>query len=242
VTEQLYLHDSYLKEFDARVTIAGSDYVVLDRTAFYPGGGGQPCDTGFLRSGSEKFVVTETRKSENGDIHHIIPFGNTPKVGENVCGVIDWDLRYAYMRHHTALHIVSGVAYLHFGAKITGSQIYSGRARIDFNIEAFDSEKLSILEAESNKVVVDARKVNVRFVSRKELLSNPGLLRVNPTLYPEGDKLRVIEIEGFDAQFDGGTHVANTSEVGKIVFSKFENKGKFNKRIQIMLRDGLKTE
>jgi misacylated tRNA(Ala) deacylase len=238
VTEQLYSNDSYLKEFDAKIQTVGNGYVVLDRTAFYPGGGGQPCDRGFLKSSSETFAVDEARKSENNEIYHIIRGDSTPKVGEEVRGEIDWGLRYTYMRHHTALHIISGVAYLRFGAKITGSQIYAERARIDLSIESFDSEKLAVLEAESNKVVSESHRVNVRFVSRSELLNNPGLLRVDPSLYPKGDILRVIEIEGFDAQFDGGTHVRNTSEVGEIIFSKMENKGRLNKRIEIVLRSG----
>jgi len=230
LTEKLYLSDSYLREFTAEVVAVDAGRIILSRTAFYPGGGGQPPDRGLLMV-------------ENGPTLNVIGVhevqGGLLNVGERVKGVIDWDLRYAHMRHHTALHIVSGVAFKLFGAKISGSQIYADRARIDLDIKGFDKSKLKVLEDESNRIVAERRGVSVRFIQRDEALANPSLYRLGDEAHiPAGGTLRIIEIDGFDAQLDGGTHVANTSEVGKIVFAKYENKGAGNKRIEIVLEKG----
>lgn len=237
MTEKLYLKDSYLKEFTARVVGLDGSRVILDRTAFYPGGGGQPCDRGYILTGSGlRLEVCSVGKTASGDVYHEV-VGVLPAVGETVEGHIDWALRYAHMRHHTALHVVSGVAYRLFKAKITGSQIYADRARIDFDIKGFDKSMLRVLEEESNRIVGERRRVNVRFIPREEALRNPELYRLgDETHMPEDEVLRVVEIEGFDAQLDGGTHVANTAEIVGIVLAKYENKGAGHKRIEIRLK------
>jgi Ser-tRNA(Ala) deacylase AlaX len=237
VTQKLYLTDSYVRHFTAKVVSVEGDRVFLDRTAFYPGGGGQPNDLGWLvRSGDLKLEVAGVGETDSGDVYHVVQ-GIPPSVGEDVSGIIDWSKRYLYMRHHTALHIVSGVAHKLFNAKINGSQIYWDRARIDLDLRGFDKSKLGLLEEESNRIVAEKRSVIVRFVSRAEALANPSLYRLGDDSHlPKGDTLRVIEIQGFDAQLDGGTHVSNTSEVVGIVFTKYENKGASNKRIELRLK------
>ncbi|MCL5788376.1 MAG: alanyl-tRNA editing protein [Candidatus Marsarchaeota archaeon] len=236
MTEYLYSTDSYMREFDAVITdLVPPNGVVLDKTAFYPGGGGQPNDQGWLSlSGGKRFTVTAVRKADDGRIVHLID-GENPALGERVHGIIDWNLRYSYMRHHSALHVVSGVAYNLYNAKITGSNIYSDRARMDLSSEQFDRSKVSHLQDEANKIVMEDHRITVRFIRREEAANNPSLARVDPSLYPQGDMLRVVEIEGFDAQFDGGTHVSSTTEIGRITISRFENKGRTNKRIEVVL-------
>ncbi|MEM0119836.1 MAG: alanyl-tRNA editing protein [Thermoprotei archaeon] len=242
MTEKLYLVDSYLREFTAEVVSVDMGRIVLSRTAFYPGGGGQPPDRGFLFLGNgQTLSVTGVGKMGDGEVYHEVQ-GGSLSVGEVVRGQIDWGLRYAHMRHHTCLHIVSGVAFKLFNAKISGSQIYADRARIDFSIKDFDKSKLRVLEEESNRVVAERRRVIVRFIPRAEALANPDLYRLGDEAHlPLGETLRIIEIDGFDAQLDGGTHVANTFEVGKIVFAKYENKGAANKRIEIVLENQSQT-
>ncbi|MEM3671236.1 MAG: alanyl-tRNA editing protein [Thermoprotei archaeon] len=231
---QLYATDSYVKEFDAKVAAIVEDAVTLDKTAFYPGGGGQPHDTGTLTFGGVSAEVTEVFKLEDGTILHRLK-GSVPPIGSAVHGSLNWELRYSYMRHHSAIHVVSGVALKLFGAHITGGQIYPDKARVDLGGEGFDKSRVAELEQGANEVVNQNRRILVKFVSREEAAVNPHLMRVNPKLYPAGDRMRVIEIEGFDSQFDGGTHVAATGEVGPIRIVKFENKGKANKRIEIVL-------
>lgn len=236
LTEKLYLSDSYLREFTAEVVAVDAGRIILSRTAFYPGGGGQPPDRGLLAvENGLTLNVIGVGKTEYGDVYHEVQ-GGLLNVGERVKGMIDWGLRYAHMRHHTALHIVSGVAFKLFGAKISGSQIYADKARIDLDIKGFDKSKLKVLEDESNRIVAERRSVSVRFIRRDQAFANPSLYRLGDESHiPAGEILRIIEIDGFDAQLDGGTHVANTSEVGKIVFAKYENKGAGNKRIEIVL-------
>lgn len=234
MVDRLYLTDSYVDKTESVVVRVEHDLVQLDTTCFYPEGGGQPSDKGEIVSKDRVFSVVDVHKDDQENVYHRVT-GGLPVTGERVVARIDWSLRYAHMRHHTALHIVSGSAFVLYGARITGSRIYSDRARMDLSIEDFSKEKLDRIFELSNTVVREKRRVLVRFVSREEIQSNPGLLRVDPSLYPSSEKMRVIEIEGFDAQFDGGTHVSNTEEVGSIFLSKFENKGKTNKRIEVVL-------
>jgi len=233
LTEQLYLTDSYRKELTAIVESVTEAYVVLDRTIFYPRGGGQPSDRGYLNSKRGRVEITDVQK-EAGEIRHFFT-GAAPLVGEELSGMIDWELRYAHMRHHTALHILCGAVYRLFGSTITGSQIYSDRARIDFRLEDLDRDRVSKIVDLANSVVREGREVSQMYVSREEAMSMSELIRVDPKLIPDEPVLRIVEIKGFDAQLDGGTHVANTAEVGKISVSKVQNKGKSNKRLEIVL-------
>jgi misacylated tRNA(Ala) deacylase len=234
MTDGLYLHDAYLREFDGRVVSVSADGVILDRTAFYPEGGGQPFDNGRLASGPDRsWQVTAVAKSPDGIVHKIE--GSPPSVGEPLHGTIDWGRRYTCMRYHTCLHILSGVVYHRFGSDITGGQIYLDRARMDLSLPEFDRSVADQVVTEVNRVVAQNFPIQVRFVPKAELERNPGLVRVEAQLMPEVQELRVIDIQGFDVQADGGTHVRSTGEVGPVALQKIENKGARNKRLYLSL-------
>jgi len=235
VTELLFADDSYLTECDATVTdLRDGNAVVLDRTVFYPTGGGQPHDTGTLRWDGGEARVIEVKK-QGPDVLHILE-GATPPVGARVHGAIDWDRRLALMRNHTALHSMSGVIFQLFGATVTGGQMYVDRARMDFALPDLSAEKLQQIEETTNRLLAEGHPVHVRYLPRAEALQVPDLIRTKVNLIPESvTTLRIIDIEGIDVQADGGTHVRNTAEVGRVRITKTENKGKENKRLEIAL-------
>lgn len=235
MVEKLYWLDSYVKEFSANIVAVEGNEVFLDKTAFYPVGGGQPCDTGTILSNDRIYNVVEVKKREN-NIVHIVNNADGIKIGECTC-MIDWERRYAHMRYHTALHIIDGVVFKQYNGDITGGQIYEDKARMDFNIKDLDREKVQHIIDDSQKVVDDGLRVFPKIISKEEAAAIPNLSRTGPgtDLLAKLEDVRVIEIEGFDMQLDGGTHVANTKEVGKIVLDKYENKGSTNKRITIKL-------
>jgi misacylated tRNA(Ala) deacylase len=245
LTELLYLNDHYAKEFDATVSkVVNSKSLILDQTLIYARGGGQPSDHAWiiLQSGSEKlkFETKESQKTPDGVIHEFteeIPVGlQNDLVGARVHGMLDWELRYKHMRHHTALHILSGVVYHKYRAKITGGQIYSDRARLDLSLDDLSKERKIEIETDMNKAVSGNLPVRTYWIDSEEALKKSELYRLNADLLPKGQqKLRIVDIVGFDAQLDGGTHVAQTGEIGTIKISKSENKGKDNKRIEIVL-------
>jgi misacylated tRNA(Ala) deacylase len=233
MTVKLFWQDSYQKEFDAKVVSVNGNQVALDQTCFYPMSGGQIGDTGEI-NGTK---VLDTVKGDNENIIHILEREPNFKIGNVVHGKIDWERRYVIMKLHSSAHVISAVLVKNFGNVLfTGSQIYPDRARMDFNIEKLDEETVKILEEKSNEVV----KMNIPIVSRtitvEEAKSNPNLMRLADTSHYEKYKtLRVVEIKDFDTQLDGGTHVANTSEIGRIKIVKRENKGKNNRRITIIV-------
>ncbi len=234
MTELLYLHDSYLREFDATVSGRDAQAVTLDRTAFYPGGGGQPADAGVLRWDRGECRVAVMRR--DGDaVWHTVE-GAPPPAGTAVRGVVDWDRRYAIMRHHSALHVLVGVVYKQFNALVTGGAIYPDRARMDFSLEDLSKDRVAGIEAEANRVIGERRRILVRFVSREAFEQSDLTRLARHLLPPEIPEVRVVDIEGFDAQADGGTHVANTAEIGRLVITKTENKGKINRRLEIALQ------
>ena len=232
-TQLLYLDDSYLREFDATVIEVNQEEhgVILDRTAFYPGGGGQPYDTGIL-IGEREYKVVEMKRD---NALHIIE-GSLPEIGEKVHGIIDWERRYRIMRTHTSVHVLSGVAYQKFGVVITGNQLYEARARVDLSFENMSRELAQRIVEESNKVIESNLPVRWYYITKEEFKKRPELMRVNPRLYEKYDRIRVVEIVNFDIQADGGTHVRNLGEIGKIIMEKYESKGRKNKRIYIALR------
>ncbi len=233
-TTPLYIKDSYIKEFDATIQDVRGPEIVLDSTAFYPGGGGQPPDRGKLYIGATTLSVVEVRK-EGDEILHRVAEPVQTAIAESH-GVLDWELRYAHMRHHTALHILSGVVYHQYGSLVTGGQIYPDRARLDFDLADLSSERLAKIEDEANKIVQASRSVYTRFLSRDDAVNLEKLLRTKINLIPPSVKqIRVVDIEGFDAQADGGTHVQNTREVGRMRITKTQNKGKLNRRIEVAL-------
>lgn len=233
MTELLFLDDSYLREFDAAVAQQAESRVALDRTAFYPGGGGLPHDTGVIRWDGGDARVAEVRKDE-GVVWHVLD-GPVPAGGTWVHGSVDWDRRYGVMRHHTALHVLVGVTYHLFNALVTGGQIYADRARMDFSLGDLSKDRVAQIEAEANRVIGEHRAVLVRSMPREEF-ERHDLVRLAKNLVPaELAVVRVVEIEGFDAQADGGTHVRNTSEIGALRITKTENKGRQNRRLEIAL-------
>ena len=232
MTEILYYEDSYLQEFDAEVTALTDKGVVLDRTAFYPGGGGQPPDTGTLTFGDQEVTVKRIRRTDGEYVHELD--GEFPPVGTKVHGILDWDRRYQLMRTHTALHILCGVVWRDYGAHVTGGNMEPLKARMDFEFENMTAEFAREVEVLINKEVEEARAIEVGNISREEAFQIPDLIRTKINLLPPAIKeLRTVDIVGLDLQADGGTHVATTLEVGRIEVVKTESKGKANKRMRI---------
>jgi len=235
MTDLLYQMDSYLKDFRGTVVAAEGNKVALDRTAFYPGGGGQPCDLGVLVWDDHRVRVVTVSKA--GDlVWHTLEAPVVPSVGSVVQGILDWDRRYRLMRTHTALHILCGVIFRDFGALVTGGNMEPGTARMDFELERMSADFAEDVERRINAEVAAARRVTIRILPRVEAFQIPDLLRTKINLLPEGiTQVRVVHIEGLDMQADGGTHVANTVEVGHIRVVGHESKGRINKRLRIAL-------
>ena len=242
MTDQLYLRDAYLKTMDATVQEIRDGAVILDRTVFYATGGGQQHDTGALTWTDDAGDVHTCRvtevKKQGADLLHKIE-GDAPPVGATVFGEIDWDRRYLLMRYHTALHSVSGVIYRLFGSLVTGGQMYTDRARMDFALEDLSAERKQAIEDETNRLLAEGHPIHVTVLPREEAFQIPDLIRTNINLLPPTiQEVRIVHIEGIDQQADGGTHVANTTEVGRVRISKSENKGRINKRLEIVLENG----
>jgi misacylated tRNA(Ala) deacylase len=234
MAELLYQTDSYLREFDAIVTASFMDEkaVALDRTAFYPGGGGQPHDIGVLNG----LAVVKVRKSGD-EVLHVLE-GELPAVGGKVHGVIDWDRRYKLMRTHTAMHVLCGAVFRDYGALVTGGDMEPLKGRMDFEFARLQKELVSVIEAAVNHEVQAGREVRVKILPRAAAFQIPDLIRTKINLLPEGiQQVRTVEIVGLDLQADGGTHVRNTSEVGQIRVADYKSKGAINKRIYIEVRD-----
>ena len=235
MTELLCQSDAYLKEFDATVTAVNGDLVALDRTAFYPRGGGQPSDAGTLRVGgeSEPYRVLEVKK-QGGETWHKLDRAATFATGTRVHGVVDWERRYKLMRTHTALHILCGVIFRDYGVSVTGGDMEPLSARMDFELERMSVTFAQEVEEKINAEVAAARDVRVKILPREEAFQIPDLIRTKINLLPpEIQQVRTVEIVGLDLQADGGTHVANTREVGRIKVVGHESKGKINKRLRI---------
>jgi misacylated tRNA(Ala) deacylase len=236
VTEELFLGDSYLREFEAVVVELSGREVILDRTAFYPGGGGQPPDRGTLGIGPVHASVVDARR-EGRQVIHVLD-NPIPDTVRELEGSLDWERRYGHMRHHTALHVLSGVIWRNFGAKVTGGQMRSDRARMDFSFpEEWTTGVVGEIERLTNEALAEERPVKVYELPREEALENPDLIRTQVNLVPERVRMiRIVEIEGIDTQADGGTHVANTGEVGEIEITGHKSKGRQNKRVEFILR------
>ncbi|MBE9508735.1 MAG: alanyl-tRNA editing protein [Chloroflexi bacterium] len=234
MTELLYQTDSTLRKFEAIVTEVVGDGVVLDRTAFYPGGGGQPCDLGRLSSDDGEWEVVKVGRSEGRVVHKLN--GGPPPAGTRVKGILDWERRYALMRTHTAMHILCGVIWRDYGAQVTGGRMEPLRGRMDFEFERMQRELVSEIEEKINTEVAAARPVSTRILPREEAFQIPDLIRTKINLLPPHiTQVRVVEIEGLDLQADGGTHVANTTEVGPLRIVDYKSKGRINKRLVVEL-------
>lgn len=246
---QLAYTDAYARTCAARVTAVvdgpdGRPAVVLDRTVFYPGGGGQPADVGWLLRPADGRVwpVLGARKGPGEIVHDLAP-GEPPVAGEELQAEIDWDRRYRLMRTHTALHVLCGVVWRDHGAQVTGGSMEPGAGRMDFEFERMSADLVGEIEARTNAEVEAARDVRVRILPRAEAFAIPDLIRTKVNLLPPGiEEIRTIEIVGLDLQADGGTHVANTLEVGRITVTGYESKGRINKRIRIALGDTASAE
>ena len=236
MTQELFLQDSYLKEFEAGVVNLEGREVTLDATVFYPGGGGQPPDKGTLGVGPVHAFVVDARR-EGGRVVHVLDRA-IPNTVEKLRGELDWDQRFAHMRYHTALHVLSSVIWKGFDAKVTGGQMYSDRARMDFSFPGeWTADVVGEMECLANEALAEERPVRVYELPREEALRNPDLIRTQINLVPERVKrIRIVEIEGLDTQADGGTHVANTREVGEIEITGHKSKGRQNKRLEFALR------
>jgi misacylated tRNA(Ala) deacylase len=234
MTELLCLKDHYIREFDAKVMNVETDLVTLDKTVFYPTGGGQPNDTGTIRWAAGESKVVDVSKKTGTVLHKVD--GLAPPQGAMVHGVIDWDRRYMFMRYHSALHVLCGLVYHMYGGLVTGGQIYPDRARMDFDLQDLSTDRVAEIEKACNKEIQASRPIVVRFLPREEAMKQPDLIRTKINLLPpEISEVRVVDIEGLDVQADGGTHVANTKEIQGIKVVKTANKGRINRRMEIVL-------
>ena len=236
MTDLLYQTDSYLQSFEATITGVDEENhaVLLDRTAFYPGGGGQPADSGTLTLEEHLILTVRARKAGPGVVHILPADVPLPAVGMQVQGQLDWERRYSLMRTHTALHILCGVIFRDYGASVTGGDMDPLQGRMDFEFETMQKELVKAIEVAVNKEVTAERDVRTAILPREEAFRIPDLIRTKINLLPEGiSQVRTVEIVGLDLQADGGTHVHNTREVGPIRVVDYKSKGKINKRIYI---------
>ncbi len=236
MTQLLYQTDSYLKEFEAVVTAVESDTraVTLDRTAFYPGGGGQPNDLGELTIDGVTYPVVNVKKQGAEVLHFLGGEADLPAVGAAAHGQLDWERRYKLMRTHTALHVLCGTVFRDYGALVTGGNMEPLQGRMDFEFETLRAELVGEIEAAVNREAGAGREVRVKILPREEAFQIPDLIRTKINLLPEGIlEVRTVEIVGLDLQADGGTHVRNTSEIGRIKVVDYKSKGAINKRIYI---------
>jgi Ser-tRNA(Ala) deacylase AlaX len=233
MTERLYQRDSYLRTFEARVTAAGPDGVVLDRTAFFPTGGGVLGDAGTLTGPAGTSQVLETVE-EGGEIRHRLMAPGLA-TGDAVRGEVDWARRYLLMRYHTATHVLTGVMFNDYGVRVTGNQLTPDKARVDFAFAEFDREVLEEGFQRANAMVARDLAVQVSFVPAAAALARPELFKLETGFPHDLAELRLVEIVGFDTQADGGCHVARLGEIGRLALTKTENKGKANRRVYFVL-------
>jgi misacylated tRNA(Ala) deacylase len=232
MTDLLYLRDAYLREFDARVVDVRDDAVALDRTAFYPTGGGQPHDTGTL----DGRAVTNVRKE--GDLVWHTVDGDVPAIGTTVHGEVDWERRHRLMRTHSAMHVLCGVIWNEWGKAVTGGNMEPLEARMDFEFDPLPEGFAPRVEQLVNAQIAADLPIEVAFVPRGTALEDEDLIRTKVNLIPEAVReIRVVDIVGLDKQADGGTHVARTGEIGRFEVVKTESKGKGNKRIRVRVHD-----
>lgn len=236
MTKELYQTDSYMLEFDAVVTGVDGQAITLDRTAFYPGGGGQPHDLGTITwAGAPGAVQVVQVKKQSGEIWHTLA-GDPPARGASVHGLLDWERRYRLMRTHTALHVLCGVVYRDYGALVTGGNMEPLQGRMDFEFETMRKELVAEIEASVNAEIDKGHPVRVAILPREEAFQIPDLIRTKINLLPpQIARVRTVEIVGLDLQADGGTHVANTREVGLVRVVDYHSKGAINKRIYVEL-------
>jgi misacylated tRNA(Ala) deacylase len=237
VSDELAYRDAYARGCDAIVLGTDPDgAVLLDRTVFYPGGGGQPADRGWLGADGRTWEVASAFRRGGQIWHRLADAGDLPTAGASVRAELDWDRRHALMRTHSALHVLCGVIWRDHGASVTGGNMEPLAGRMDFEFETMRGELVADIERRVNDEVMADREIRVAFLPRVEAFAIPDLIRTKVNLLPAGiDEVRIIEIVGLDLQADGGTHVARTSEIGRVRVTGYESKGRINKRIRIAL-------
>jgi len=236
MTTLLYQTDAYLKEFSATVTSVdvNTRAVILNQSAFYPGGGGQPCDFGSLNVAGVNYPVEKVKKQGDDVLHFLGGSDPLPTINSAANGTLDWVRRYQLMRTHTALHILCGTVFRDYGAKVTGGDMDPLKGRMDFEFENMHGELVHAIETATNHEVQQGREIKVKILPRDEAFQIPDLIRTKINLLPPDIKqIRTVEIVGLDLQADGGTHVKNTSEVGTIKVVDYKSKGAINKRVYI---------
>jgi misacylated tRNA(Ala) deacylase len=236
MTDRIYATDAYAQTVAATVvrTDVDDNRVLLDKTVFYPGGGGQPHDLGTISIGDDRLAVVRVTQDADG-VWHWLESG-LPSEGTSVAGTIDWDRRYRLMRTHTALHALCGVIWQRFESPVTGGNMEPGEGRLDFDIPNWTAEDLPLVQDDLNAELARRREIEVSFLPRDAADVDPSLIRTKVNLLPKNiDQIRVIDIVGLDRQADGGTHVSETGEVGSITIPKAENKGRGFRRIRVRL-------
>ncbi len=231
--------DSYQKSCEATVAKVTGKGVVLDQTALYPGGGGQPADRGVLRSANGEFPITNVKRID-GEIVHLIDNLDGLSQDDSVTVEVQWTRRYQLMRTHTCLHILCGVIWRDYQAQVTGGNMEPLRGRLDFEFERMERSLIDEIEAKINAEVEATRPIQVKILPRDEAFQIPDLIRTKINLLPpQISEVRTVEIVGLDLQADGGTHVQNTQEVGPIKITGYKSKGRINKRIVVELQESL---
>lgn len=240
MTELLYQTNSYLKTFDATITSRNEEdrSIQLDRTAFYPGGGGQPFDQGTIDCAGTKYPVFKVKKIGTEALHFLGGTEPIPEIRQNISGLIDWERRYQLMRTHTGMHILCGVIFRDYGASVTGGDMDLLKGRMDFEFETLRAEFVHKIEEAVNIEIQKDHEICINILPREEAFKIPDLIRTKINLLPEGiEFVRTVEIKGLDLQADGGTHVNRTSEVGKINIVDYKSKGAINKRFYVEITD-----
>jgi len=238
MTERIYATDAYARNVDATVLEVDVDdgRVLLDRTVFYPGGGGQPADTGWLAIGDDRLSVVRVTQDSSGVWHWVE--GTLPSRGTSLYGEVDWHRRYQLMRTHTAMHALCGVVWARYQSPVTGGNMKPGEGRLDFELPDWDPEDKGPIEEELNRQIRRELPIEISFLPRLEADRDASLIRTKVNLLPPSlTEVRVVDIVGLDRQADGGTHVGSTREVGKVGIVKVESKGRGFRRIRVALED-----
>ncbi len=235
MTKRLELYDSYLKEFEAVVEEIKDNKIILNQSAFYPAGGGQPCDFGEIKtSDGRKVKVTLVEKKDNLVLHTVEPIGILKK-GDKIKGHIDWERRYKLMRMHTSIHLLHSIIYDELRAMITGNEINVDKTRFDLDLDINKEQVIGWIK-KANTLIQKNACVKNYFLPRDEALKIPGIVKLGIAFPPDVKELRIVEIEGVDIEADGGTHVKNLNEIGELIFIKVDNKGKGRKRIYFTIK------
>ncbi len=240
MSENLAYADAYARSTTARVVQTEGGAVLLDRTVFYPGGGGQPADAGWLRAANGTAWRVVSARKAGDEIWHLLEQGaEAPAVGTAVTAELDWERRHALMRTHSALHVLCGVVWRDWGASVTGGNMEPLAGRMDFEFETMAGELVAEIERRVNVEIAADREIRVNVLPRDEAFAIPDLIRTKINLLPAGiSEIRTIDIVGLDLQADGGTHVSHTGEIGRVRVTGYESKGRINKRIRIDVLEG----